>query len=99
EQAWSLLQTLGWTWPSARWASQRYTAHQHLPPLLQDPGGASRLEIHGDLLPGGHPFRFAGATMWAQAKQVSLNGRDLTVAHHLHPLCRGGVHFGASSEM
>ncbi len=98
-QAWSLLQTHGWTWPSARWASQRYTAHQHLPPLIQDPGGASRLEIHGDLLPGGHPFRFSAATVWAQAKQVPLNGRVLTVPHPLHQLWHVCVHFAWSHEM
>ena len=99
EQAWSLLQTQGWTWPSARWASQRYTAHQHLPPLIQEPGGGSRLEIHGDLLPGGHPFRFSAATMWAQAKQVCLNGRVLTVPHPRHQLWHVCVHFAWSHEM
>ncbi len=99
EQVWSLLQTRGWTWPSARWARQRYTAHQHLPPLLQGPGGGARLEIHGDLLPVGHPFRLSTAAVWARAKQVLLNGRALTVPHPLHQLWHVCVHFAWSHEM
>src|SRR5205807_452529 len=28
-EAWSVLQTRGWTWPSARWPAEGYPGHQH----------------------------------------------------------------------
>src|SRR3989454_3864660 len=52
EEAWSLFRAQGWTWPSAQWPRERYSAHQHLPPLIQQSAGGARLEIHRDLLPG-----------------------------------------------
>jgi hypothetical protein len=97
-RAWSLLQTQGWTWPESQWGADRYTAHQHLPPLLQDPGGA-RLEIHTDMLPEGHPFRMSPDTLWTQAQRLTRNGRVLTIPHPIHQLWHVCVHFAWSHEM
>src|SRR5439155_1079046 len=33
-EAWLALQTRGWSWPAAQWPAERYSRHQHLPPLV-----------------------------------------------------------------
>jgi hypothetical protein len=98
ERAWTGLQTLGWTWNSARWAAGLYVAHQHRPPLVHEPGGF-RLEIHDDLLPRGHPFRFSVDALWERAQRVQRGGRVFTVPHPLHQLWHVCVHFAWSHEM
>ena len=92
ERAWSHLQAGDWTWPEARWAAGNYTSHQHLPPLIQEPGGF-KLELHTDLLPGGHPFKISANTLWESARRVPTNGRVLTVPRPLHQLWHVCVHF------
>jgi putative nucleotidyltransferase-like protein len=101
EPAWSLLQRHGWTWPASRWASERFTTHQHLPPLLQGTGGGAefRLEIHGDLLAAGHPFRLTAADVWARARRVRRDGRVFLVPQALDQLWYVCVHFAWSHEM
>ena len=97
EGAWELLQTCGWTWPAARWPRERYSGHRHLPPLLDEQSGV-RLEIHTTLLPK-DIFRFPIELLWAQAKRVGVNGRQVSVPHPLHQLLHVCVHFAWSHEM
>lgn len=92
ERAWLELQRLGWKSPATRWAAARYTTHQHLPPLVQEPW-EFRLEIHGDLLPGGHPFGISAEALWARAQRVNRNGRVFTIPHRLDQLWHVCVHF------
>lgn len=104
EAAWTWLQTRGWTWPSERWERARYTTLHHLPPLIQRPpaGGAGeefRLEVHSDLLPGGHPFRLSADEVWTQAQRVSRGDRVVLVPHALHRLWHVCVHFAWSHGM
>ena len=98
-EAWSLLQSQGWTWPSHEWPRDRYTTHQHLPPLLKPSGGGTRLEIHADLLPGGHPFRLATDAVWERARPLFVNGRRCLAPHPLHQLWHVCVHFAWLHEM
>jgi putative nucleotidyltransferase-like protein len=98
DPVWTLLQTQGWTWPSARWAAGQYTTLHHLPPLLKEPGGF-RLEIHREILPEGHPFRFTADALWERAQRVPSNGRVVTVPHPLHQLWHLCVHFAWSHMM
>ena len=98
EQAWHALQSAGWIWPSAQWEAGRYVAHQHLPPLLHEPG-RFRLEIHRHLLPEGHPFRLSDETLWGQAQRVTVDGRVLVVPHRVHQLWHACVHFAWSHQM
>jgi len=97
-RAWSLLQTRGWTLPEAQFGSERFTGHQHLPRLSQE-SGTFRLEIHENLLPGEHPFRFSTDTFWARAQRVTANGRVFTVPHPMHQLWHVCVHFAWSHAM
>ena len=98
ERAWTALQQSGWTWPSERWARGHYTSHQHLPPLLREPGGF-RLEIHGELLPAGHPFNFSSDTLWDRARRMIVEGRTLIIPHAVHQLWHTCVHFAWSHQM
>jgi putative nucleotidyltransferase-like protein len=98
EPVWSLLQTLGWTWPSERWAAGQYTTLHHLPPLLKEPGGF-RLEVHREILPEGHPFRFSADSLWDRAVRLPVSGRVITVPHPLHQLWHLCVHFAWSHTM
>jgi len=97
-EVWSLLQERGWTWPKERVGAGRYTAHQHLPPLVKLPE-RFRLEIHTDLLPGGHPFRFNTATVWAGARRVARDGRQFVVSDPVHQLWHTCLHFTWQHEM
>jgi hypothetical protein len=98
EEAWRILQTDGWIWPSDKWGTERYADHQHRPPLIREPGGF-RVEIHGDLVAGGHPFRFPSDAVWASAQRVSVGGRSFTVPHVQHQLWHVCVHFAWSHAM
>ena len=98
EEAWSLFRAQGWTWPSAQWPRERCSAHQHLPPLIQQSAGGARLEIHRDLLPG-HGFRLATDAVWARARRVPANDRVVLVPHPVHQLLHVCVHFAWSHGM
>lgn len=95
---WEWLQTRGWTWPAARWAAEQYVDHHHLPPLTYEPG-EFRLEIHSDLLPAGHPFRFPLDTLWTRAQRVRAGAHVVAVPHPLHQLWHLAVHFAWSHEL
>jgi hypothetical protein len=98
-QAWSLLQTHGWTWPAARWPVEHYAAHQHLPPLIRGSRGETRLEIHTALLPEGNPFHWPVTAVWAGAQRLWVMGRSMMVPHPLDQLLHVCVHFAWSHEM
>ena len=98
ERAWSLLQRRGWASPEAQAGSERYADHQHLPRLLQG-RGAFGLEIHDNLLPGEHPFRFSTDMFWARAQRVTANDRVFTIPHPMHQLWHVCVHFAWSHAM
>jgi len=98
-EAWSILQTLGWTWPATRWPAERYTVHQHLPPLVDAHGQGFRLELHTDLLPGGQPFRLSADTLWRDAQPICLDGRTTLVPDPLQHLLHLCVHFAWSHQM
>jgi hypothetical protein len=98
KRAWSLLQSRGWRLPEAQGGSDRFTGHQHLPPLYQE-SGAFRLEIHENLLPGEHPFRFSTDTIWTRAQRVTAKDRAFTVPHPVHQLWHVCVHFAWSHAM
>jgi len=99
QDAWSLLRTQGWTWPAARWPGESYAIHHHLPPLIHESERGVRVEIHRDLLPGGHGFRFPTDAVWARAQRVTANGRVLRVPHPLHQLLHVCVHFAWTHGM
>ena len=98
-EAWSVLQTRGWTWPSARWPAERYTRHQHLPPLVDAQGGSCRLEVHTDLLPSGHPFGLSADALWPGARTVRLDQHTARVPDPVQQLVYICIHFAWSHMM
>ena len=96
QRAWSWLQEAGWSWPP-EWNAERYTGHQHLPPLVNAEG--FRIEIHGQLLADGHPFRLTDDDLWARARRVTRGDRTVLVPDVLHQLWHTCVHFAWSHEM
>jgi hypothetical protein len=100
QEAWTLLQRHGWAWPSTHWPTELYAGHQHLPPLLDTRGDGVRLELHVDLLPGGHPFDLAGDGLWADATRVSLHGgQSALVPAPIRQLLHLCIHFAWSHMM
>ncbi|HUK63018.1 MAG TPA: nucleotidyltransferase family protein, partial [Dongiaceae bacterium] len=95
--AWALLQRLGWTWPATRWPAERYTDHQHLPPLLHADDPSIRLEVHTDLIPDGHPFRMPA--LWPVAQTIRLQACTALVPDPLHQLLHLCIHFAWSHQM
>jgi hypothetical protein len=98
-EAWSLLQTRGWRWPADRWPEERYTAHQHLPPLMDAGGEGLRVELHTDVLPGGHPFQLDTALLWDSGRSISLHGHPVLVPDPLLSLLHLCIHFAWSHQM
>ena len=98
-QAWSVLQTRGWTWPSAQWPAEQYTRHQHLPPLIDAQGGSFRLELHTDLFPSGHPFGLSTDALWPGAKTVRLDRHTARVPDPVQQLLYLCIHFAWSHMM
>jgi hypothetical protein len=96
-RAWSLLQKHGWR-PAVDSGSERYVGHHHLPPLFQD-SGRFRLEIHEELLPAEHPFRFSADALWQHARRITVKGRVITVLDPVHQLWHECVHFAWSHAM
>ena len=97
ERAGLLLQKHGWALPTDS-GSERYAGHHHLPPLFQN-SGTFRLEIHEDILPSEHPFRFSTDALWRGAQRITVNGRIITVLNPVHQLWHACVHFAWSHAM
>ena len=97
ERAWSLLQKHGWT-PPVNSGSDRYVGHHHRPPLFQD-SGRFRLEIHEELLPAEHPFRFSTDALWQHTRQITVKGRVITVLDPVRQLWHACVHFAWSHAL
>ena len=98
-EAWSLLQTRGWTWLSARWPAHLYVAHHHLPPVLDAKGEGFRLELHTDLFPTGHPFQLSAEALWTGASTIRLDGRTVLVPDPLLQMLHLCIHFSWSHMM
>jgi hypothetical protein len=98
-EAWRLLQTNGWKWPSARWPAERYQQYQHLPPLVDAQGRDFRLEVHTDLFRGGHPFRLSAEALWRTANPVRLNGQTVFFPNPQQQLLHVCIHFAWSHAM
>ena len=98
-EAWSVLQTRGWTWPSARWPAEGYPGHQHLPPLLDTRGEGLRLEVHTDLLPAGHPFQLPSEALWRDAQTVRLHQQTARAPDPMRQLLHGSIHFAWTHEL
>jgi hypothetical protein len=96
ERAWSLLQNHGWAPMDDQ--AERYAGHHHLPPLYRD-SGTFRLEVHQDLLPAEHPFRFSTDALWLNARRITANGRVITVLNPIQQLWHACVHFAWSHAM
>jgi len=98
-EAWELLQMQDWTWPADRWPEERYTAHQHLPPLVDRRGEGFRIELHTDLLAGGHPFHLNSAALWESGQKTDVHGRPVLVPDPLLSLLHACIHFAWAHQM
>ena len=97
-RAWTLLQERGWTPRRKDGDPAGYAAHHHLAPLCRE-SERFRLEIHTEVLPGEHPFRFSTDALWLGAQSITVNGRVMTVPNPLHQLWHACVHFAWSHGM
>ena len=97
-EAWSVLQTSGWS-PSTQWPAEWYTGHQHLPPLVDVQAERFRLELHTELFPSGHPFRLLADALWPVAKTVHLDRHTARVPNPVQQLVYICIHFAWSHMM
>jgi hypothetical protein len=98
ERAWSLLRERGWTPRPTDGDPARYATHHHLAPLIRE-SERFRLELHTEVLPGEHPFRFSTDAVWRGALRITVNGRVVTVPTPLHQLWHACVHFAWSHAL
>src|SRR5207244_2774990 len=80
-----VLQTCSWS-ASTQWPAERYTGHQHLPPLVDVQAESLRLELHTHLFPSEHPFRLSADALWPGAKTVRLDQHTARVPDSLQQL-------------
>ena len=98
ERTWSLLRASGWAPANPDEDADRYVGHHHLPPMFEQ-STKCRLEIHVEVLPGEHPFRFSTDAFWEHARQLTVNGRTIAVPDPVHQLWHACVHFAWSHSM
>jgi hypothetical protein len=81
----SIVLELGWVPDPTLPGDRTYATHQHLPPFDAPGLNCPRLEVHRALLPGGHPFSFTQAELYARAARVAVGeGRALVMDPHHH---------------
>jgi hypothetical protein len=95
ERAWSLLHDLGWSPRPRDGDPAGYATHHHLAPLCRE-SERFRLEIHTQILPREHPFRFFTDAIWLGAQRITVNRRVMKVPSPLHQLWHACVHFAWS---
>ena len=99
QEAWSLLQTQGWIWQSDRYPAKLFTAHHHLPPLLDARGDGFRLELHTDILPGGHPFQSSPTSLWSDAQRIDVGKSSALVPRLAQQLLHLSIHLAWSHQL
>ena len=101
EDAWRLVQKVGWRWQQDEHPLEHYLGHHHLPPLLDARGMNVRLELHTSLFVDGHPFRMGREELLAKALRVRLDGAEVEawVPCGEHLLLHACTHFAWSHMM
>lgn len=98
EEAVALLLTEGWRWTADAQRCAFYAHHHHIAPLEDDAG--TRLELHTDLFPPGHPFRILPAhRLFAIARDARFEGRVIRVLPTECMLLHACLHFAWSHAM
>lgn len=99
DEAKRLLLGVGWAPDPELPGDDVYATHHHLAPLIDRLGSRSRLEIHRELLPSGHPFHLAISDLWDDRHAVRVGGERAFVLdpnqHALHIT----IHFAWSHAM
>lgn len=68
----------GWV-TGAGQESAFYEGHHHLPPLIDELGTGTSLELHTSLFFEGHPFALTGDDIRNRAERVTVHGRSVLV--------------------
>jgi hypothetical protein len=100
QRAQELLLGAGWRRPAcdrSLAADERvYEVHQHLPPLEDERGTETGLELHTDLFGAGHPFAELTRGVWRDARSVRLDDAEVLVPSPVHLFVHCCVHFAWS---
>lgn len=95
-EAREVLTDAGWEWNRDMYPGELYDARPHLPPLEDPDGRGQFVELHHALFIEGHPFRFGGEHLRADARTVEVGGAEALApapATHLVYTC---IHFAWS---
>jgi len=76
-----------------------FSAHHHLPPLLDARGSGLRLEIHTALLARGNRFRVSTPDLCADAREIAVGAGRAFVLSPRQQAVHAAVHFAWSHEM
>jgi hypothetical protein len=93
------LLSAGWTRDEAVPDEFYYREHHHLAPLLDEKGTGLHLEIHRDLFPPGHPFRYAHDELRTSARTITVGGAQALVPSPAHHVVHAAIHFVWSHMM
>jgi hypothetical protein len=100
QRAQELLLGAGWRRPAGDRSlaadESVYEVHQHLPPLEDERGTETGLELHTDLFGAGHPFAELTRGVWRDARSVRLGDADVLVPSPVHLFVHCCVHFAWS---
>ena len=98
-EAWTLALANGWVRRGDVPVARSYEEHQHLPPLEDNAGLQTGLEIHTALFTGIAPFDFTSDEVWDQARRITVGGESVLVPSPVHQLVHCCLHFAWSHEM
>ena len=95
----NLMLRTGWIHDPSLPDNRIYAGHHHLAPLLDGSGTGLRLEIHRELLPAGHPFRYTINELFASARSASVGSGRALVMCAAHHAVYAAIHFAWSHMM
>lgn len=94
-----LLTEAGWGIDPEVEDEEVYRAHHHLAPLIDLRGSRSRLELHHDLVPLGHPFDLSVSDMWKKMRTIEVAGLRIGALEPNEHALHIAIHFAWSHLM
>jgi hypothetical protein len=98
-QAETVLLSAGWIRDAAVPDEFYYREHHHLAPLLDEKGTGLHLEVHRDLFPPGHPFRYTHDELLRSARTITVGGARALVLSPAYHVVHAAIHFVWSHMM
>lgn len=96
DAAFAALQEVGWRWDAGAYPLERYERHHHYPPLVDERGLDTRLELHRELMVEGNPFGLGAAELFREGETVRIGAGTASVPTRELLLLHTCIHYAWS---